>query len=276
MQELAFLTSPGSRGTQLAKAKHPSWLLGVPLPWALTPPLVPLISASKGSIQKTTRSWVRKKKHTLSFSFSPPALIFSLPVANPVVSFCFPLFSFSRMFGMVVMFGVDLGSGNVWEIFLVLVLSLTQLLTSRFSAASVSTKTSRYLKYEVRDECLWGTGGQVIHSSFLLNCWTVYFYQVNDNIHQMPFFEFHTSTDDFFTANLYKIWFIDHTVLTIGWHQRSLIRQFTRILNIASSFNFSWVSLLVPYLNWKGQRKSCFQNFKEYILPHTKPCFGDV
>ena len=32
MQELAFLTSPGSRGTQLAKAKHPSWLLGVPLP----------------------------------------------------------------------------------------------------------------------------------------------------------------------------------------------------------------------------------------------------
>ena len=73
------------------------------------------------------------------------------------------------------MFGVDLGSGNVWEIFLVLVLSLTQLLTSRFSAASVSTKTSRYLKYEVRNECLWGTGGQVIHSSFLLNCWTVYF-----------------------------------------------------------------------------------------------------
>ena len=72
MQELAFLTSPGSRGTQLAKAKHPSWLLGVPLPSALTPPLVPLISASKGSHQQTTRSKVRKKEAHLKLQLLSP------------------------------------------------------------------------------------------------------------------------------------------------------------------------------------------------------------
>ena len=44
-----------------------------------------------------------KQHHTLSFSFSPPVLIFSLPVANLVDNFSFPLASFSRMFGMVPM-----------------------------------------------------------------------------------------------------------------------------------------------------------------------------
>ena len=46
-------------------------------------------------------------------------------------------------------------------------------------------------------------------------------------------FKFHTTH-----RQCYKIWCIDHTILTRGWHQRSLIRQFTRILKIASSFNF--------------------------------------
>ena len=45
-----------------------------------------------------------KQHHTLSFSFSPPVLTSSLPVANLVDSFFFPLASFSRMFGMVPMF----------------------------------------------------------------------------------------------------------------------------------------------------------------------------
>ena len=45
-----------------------------------------------------------KQHHTLSFSFSPPVLTSSLPVANLVDSFSFPLATFSRMFGMVPMF----------------------------------------------------------------------------------------------------------------------------------------------------------------------------
>ena len=50
--------------------------------------------------------------NTLSLSFSPPALIFALPVAILVESFCLPLASFSRMFGIFAVVQVDLGEGS--------------------------------------------------------------------------------------------------------------------------------------------------------------------
>ena len=97
---------------------------------------------------------INTRSSTFSLSFSPPALIFSLPVANFVDNFSFPLANFSRMFGIVV--AMFLLVGNVFEgYFWYWFFHGTQHLTSKFSAASASAKTSRCLKYELRTEYWW-------------------------------------------------------------------------------------------------------------------------
>ena len=98
--------------------------------------------------------------NTLSLSFSPPALIFALPVAILVESFCFPLASFSRMFGIFVVVQVDLGEGSffrwIWAKSLCFdyfwywfFLSATNSLTSEFSAVSEEAKSSRFFRSEM-------------------------------------------------------------------------------------------------------------------------------